>query len=92
MEEEETADHVWRCRCLKEKTRGLDKELAEIGPERLTNSMRIGVAPAMDGNIRMTYWGPEPDESWSKETKQMMGCYSKEPNEIAKGMIEKMKK
>ena len=32
LQEEETADHVWRCRCLKEKAKELDKELVEIDP------------------------------------------------------------
>ena len=77
MEAEETANHVWRCKCLREKAKGLDKELAEIDPGKLTDSMLIGVAPAMDGDTRTTYWGAEPGENWSKETKQM-GCYSKE--------------
>ena len=92
LEEEDTADHVWKCRRLKEKARGLDKELAEIDPDKLTNSMRIGVAPAMDGDTRVTHWGTEPDESWSKETKQMMGCYSNEPNGIVKRMTANVEK
>ena len=52
LEEEEIADHVWKCRCLKEKTKELDKELAEIDPEKFTNSMRI--------------WGCSSD-GWSHE-------------------------
>ena len=39
------------------KAKELDKVLAEIDPGSLTNSMRIGVAPAMDGDTRLTYWG-----------------------------------
>ena len=58
------------------KTKELDRGLAEIDPGSLTNSMRIGVAPAMDGDTRLTYWGAEPDENWSKETKKMMVCYA----------------
>ena len=90
LEEEETADHVWRCRCLQEKTKELDKDLAEIDPGKLANSMLIGVAPAMDGDTRKTYWGTEPDESWSKSTRRMMGCYSKYANETVKHIIERV--
>ena len=41
LEEEETADHVWRCRRLEEKTKELDRDLADIDPSSWTNSMRI---------------------------------------------------
>lgn len=76
LEEEETADHVWRCRCLKEKAKEPGKELAEVDPSSLTNSMRIGVASAMAGDTRLTYWGAKPDENCSNETNKMMGCYA----------------
>ena len=81
---------MWRCRCLKEKTKELDKDLAEVDSSRLANSMRIGVAPAMVGDTRLTYWGTKPDENWSKETKKMMGCYARKPDEAIKEMMEKM--
>ena len=51
----------------------LDHELAEIDLGSLTDPMRIGVAPAMDGDTRLIYWGAEPEENWSKETKKMLG-------------------
>ena len=81
---------MWRCRCLKEKAKELDKELAEVDPSSLTNSMMIGVAPAMAGETRLAYWGTDPDENWSKETKKMMGCYARKPDEAIKEMMEKM--
>ena len=77
---------MWRCRCLKEKAKELDKDLAEIDLGKLANSMLIGV----DGDTRKTYWGTEPDESWSKRTQQVMGCYSKDASETVKHMIEKV--
>ena len=89
-EEEESADHLWRCRCLKEKAKELDKDLAEIDPGTLTNSMLIGVAPAMDGDTRKTYWGTEPDERWSERTRKMMGCHSKYANETVRHIIERI--
>ena len=49
LEEEDTVDHVWRCRCLKEKTKELDTELAAIDPSSLINSMRIWGRPSDGG-------------------------------------------
>ena len=67
LEGEETPDHIWRCRRLRTKAKELDEELAEMDPGKFANSMLMGVAPAMSGDTRKTFWGTDPDEKLEQE-------------------------
>ena len=62
---------------MKEKAKGLDTELAEVDPSSLTNSMRMGVGPAMVGDTMLNYWGTKPDGNWGNETKHDVGVLRK---------------
>ena len=66
LEEEETPNHFWKCKRLRAKAKELDEELSEVDPAIFANSMLIGVAPAMNGDTRKTYWGTSLNENWSK--------------------------
>ena len=55
--DKETKDHIWYCGKLKEQTTEIDPEIAEADPRDFTPAMRMGVACAMNADIRRTYWG-----------------------------------
>ena len=45
----------------------------------------------MAGDTRLTYWGAKPDENWSNETQQMMGCCARRPDVAINEMMENMR-
>ena len=65
--------------------------MAAIDPDKLSEAMLIGIAPAMCADPRRTARGSEPDACWGKATKKSVGCdehelYRPEVEEV----IEKM--
>ena len=48
---EDGQDHLWRCAALRDERRKIDEELEELGPEAIPPTLRIGIAPAMSGDL-----------------------------------------
>ena len=61
-----------------DKRKQVDERLAEADPEDFTPAMRVGVACAMNADIRKTYWGKACQEEWNQQKRKDYGCVKPE--------------
>ena len=71
---DETSDHFWKCKALKDARKEVDEDLAKFNADAILALVRHGVAPAMAADTTKTFWGYTGSLHMDAKQKELCGC------------------